>query len=274
MNLFARVAAAGSFLAAAEREKRSAATLARGIGALERDLGYPLFLRGRSGVTLTEKGIALLALVAPLTGEMDLLETAARGLASAAAIQPVRITGTEPVIAEIIAPAVSGLLRDLPDLKIDLHITNALVNLTRYDAEIALRLVEPAGNSLLTRRLALFSLALYRHESLPADQAGVIGYDLSLGVTPEVRWVRDAGFEDRVRLRSSSTRTLLNAVKAGAGMAVLPDIIAESVPGLVRVEGLPRVQPKPLYMIVHRDVARRPEVRALMRWLVRLFRNA
>ncbi|MGQ0565639.1 MAG: LysR family transcriptional regulator [Gemmobacter sp.] len=272
LRLFAAVARAGSFAGAAAETGLSAVTLARRIGRLEADLGTVLLLRGPEGVVPTEAGRRLFAEGAgPLAGMADLAGFARR--LGEAAQSPVRVSATEPVIAEILAPALPRLVLADPALRLHLCVADAVVNLSRHEAEVAIRLARPEGDSLMVRRLARLDMGLYGRADVPPD-AMVIGYDDKYGEIAERRWLRTAGLEAQVRVRTSSTRSILAAVAAGAGIGVLPALLAERAGGLVPVPGHPPVPPRDIWMMAHRDVARQPQVRTVMRWIVAAFRAA
>jgi DNA-binding transcriptional LysR family regulator len=272
LRLFGLVAREGSFSGAAGAAGLSAVSLARRVQALEADLGVVLFLRGPSGVTLTEAGRALFEQSAKAAAAMAEVEGAARRLGRTMPSAPVRVSATEPVIAEILAPALPGLLARSEAPAVDLTVADAVVSLSQHAAEVAVRLARPEGDSLKVRRLARLDMGLFRLAG--TDGAAVIGYDDKYGEIAEVRWLRQAGLEGRVRVRTSSTRAILAAVAAGAGIGILPVWLAARVPGLVPVPGHPPVPPRDIWMMVHRDVARRPEVRRVMQWIITAFRAA
>lgn len=64
---------------------------------------------------------------------------------------------------------------------------------------------------------------------------------------------------------------MLEIVRSGFALAVLPDIIAQRDRDLVRVAGTPTVPPRPLWMLVHPDVERQKEVRLVTKWITSLF---
>lgn len=271
LRLFGMVARAGSFARAAPAAGLSAVSLARRIEALESDLDVVLFLRGRAGVTLTAAGQSLLGRLDGVSAAMAEVEGAARRLGRSPPGAPVRVSATEPVIAEILAPALPRLL-DRPDApRLDLAVADAVVSLSQHAAEIAVRLARPEGDSLVVRRLARLEMAFFGRGEQPAG--AVIGYDDKYGDIAELRWLRQAGLDGRVRVRCSSTRGIVAAVAAGAGSAVLPVRLAARLPELRPLSGYPPVPPRDIWMMAHRDVARRPEVRVVMRWIVTAFRD-
>ncbi len=275
LRLFAAVARAGSFSGAVQATGVSAVTLARRMTRLEAALDVVLVLRGPLGVTLTEAGQRLFdRSLGPLDAMADLAGMARR-LAEATPA-PVRISATEPVIAEILAPALPLLLAPDRGLGVHLRVADAVVSLPRHEAEIAVRLARPEGDSLMVRRLARLEMGLFGRPEVAAAMPPppVIGYDDKYGEIAERRWLRGAGLDARVRVHTSSTRSILAALEAGAGIGILPAVLAARAPGLAPVAGYPPVPARNIWMLAHRDVARRPDVRRVMRWIVAAFRAA
>jgi DNA-binding transcriptional LysR family regulator len=269
-QLFDIVARTGSFAAAAGAAGLSAVSLARRIDTLEHELDAVLFLRGPAGLTLTEAGQRLHLRLAAALDRMAEDEADLRHVARVGDVAPVRVSATEPIIAELLAPALPDLMSLMPRLTVELQVADAVVSLPRREAEVAVRLARPKGDSLLVRRIARLGMGVYRRPGSSPEEAEVIGYDDKYGDIAEVQWLRVAGLRPRIRM--SSTRGILQAVRAGAGIAVLPDVLA--LPGLVTVPGLPPVPPRDVWLMVHRDVARRAEVRKVMHWILRAFRTA
>src|SRR6185436_4500968 len=128
-------------------------------------------------------------------------------------------------------PALPTLLAAAPDIRIDLSSTTDVVSLAAREADVAVRLVRPVGDSLFIRRLPPFDLALFaarsylagrRPDSLDLQRERILAFDLSYGRIAEVVWIEEAGLAPSVVLRSSSTRALIHAAAAGAGVALLP----------------------------------------------------
>ena len=274
LRIFAAAARRGSFSAAASDVGLSAVSVARRISALEKELGVPLLVRGTRGVRPSEHGARLLGAIAPLERSLADIARLACGLRDDPTGRPVRISGTEPVIAEIVAPGVPGLQRDHPHIRLDLAVAANPVDLAGNEADIALRFAAPDGNRLRVRRLCDYSLSLYRASTLDGvawDALPHIGYDDAYGEIAEVVWSRRSGLP--LRIRTSSTRAMLALVLGGAGTALLPDVVARRHPGLLRIEAAPAVPSRTLWLLVHPDVARLTAVRTVIAWLVRTCRE-
>lgn len=187
----------------------------------------------------------LLDAIGPLERSLAEVVRCAASLLDGPSDRAVRISGTEPVISEIVAPQVAGFLEVHPQIALELNVSAGLADLADNEADIALRFAPPAGNRLRVRRLCDYSLSLYRARTLDGawDALPHIGYDGTYGEIAEIVWARQAGLTPR--LRTSSTRAMLALVLGGVGTALLPDVVAillRTKPGSIRTERIPKVR--------------------------------
>jgi DNA-binding transcriptional LysR family regulator len=286
LHLFLQVAQANSMSAATGQLKLSVATISRRLEALERQMGIPLLKRTPRGLTLTEQGAALKQRAADCESEMAGIARFAASLRTAAAAPFIRMSATEPVISEIFAPEMARFTMLNPAWRIELRVENTLVSLALNDADIAIRLTRPTGDSLMAKRLKPLAMGLYGQRDYVASitatdgpdlgRAAFISYDDSYGPIPELRWITEGGFGPQVRVRTSSTRGMVNAVAAGAGLAILPKVFASRQPGLVEIRSstCPPIAERNIWIVWHRDMTRRPGIRETIRWVEECFRRA
>ncbi len=261
----------------------SVATAARRIDALEKALGLRLFDRSPDGIVLTTHGRALEARATPAVAAIADIDRLAAALRSGAWPDPIRVSATEPVIAEILAPSLPVLLTRAPELKLELSVSTEVVSLAAREAELAIRLARPSGDSLIARRLpdvafGLFAAHTYLAGRRPADlvlsRERLLGYDMSYGRIAEIAWLEEAGRAGALTMITSSTRALLTATRAGAGLALLPRFLVRGAPELIEIPSprpLPRRSP---WLVWHRDLARARPLRVVRDWIVAAFRDA
>ncbi len=267
----------GTLSAAARRLNTSIATVSRRIEALEAALGLALLQRTPSGVVATPAGSRIQRLAAGAAEQLEQLNRVAAQLRQDPE-EPVRITSTEPVISEILAPRLPALQHGTA-FPLQLSVQTANVSLARHEAELAIRLDRPVGASLVTRRLEEINMGLHASAAFTAAHGTaltaatpLLGIDNSFGSIPETRWVQAHGLEDSLLLRSSSVRTLLNAARAGLGAALIPDFLA-AAEGLVPLTAPPVPARKP-YLVFHRDLRRLPRIVHIRKWIVDCFAQA
>jgi DNA-binding transcriptional LysR family regulator len=275
---FVAVADASSTLAAARAIGVSQTTVARRLAALEASLGLTLFERLTAGYRLTAAGEALLPAaraVAMAAGEVA--DTAAALTRDASGT--VRLTASR-IHAETILPAI---LHDLhhahPGILIEVDTSDAFLDLGTGIADVALRSCErPEGAGLVGRRVADDLWAVYCSRGyadthgLPSSRAALASHEFIGGGGPGVwqlyqPWLAQLGLEERVAVHHGSPTGLLAAVRAGSGLAVLPCIVAEHDPALIRC--LPPVPeaPRSVWLLTHERVRHAPRVRVVLDFL-------
>jgi DNA-binding transcriptional LysR family regulator len=282
IRVFLATARTGSLTEAAGTLRLSQPTLGRRLKRLESTLGAPLFDRLPNRLALTPLGRALLDSATAMGEAAAAFARRADGLALAP--QPVRVTATTSVSAFMTAHLPELLAETGADLTI--LSTRAALNLAQREAEIALRMDRvPAEGDLVTRRLCRFGFTLYAARGLRAargdDWSGDWGGAPVIGL-PETRrrpsqsgWVDDtaAARGGRIVARLSELPMRLDAVRRGLGATLLPCVLGDGDPGLVRVLDPPEALREDVHLLVHRDVRDLPAVAAVAEALVRLFRR-
>lgn len=150
---FLVTADAGSLSAAARRLGLTQPTLSRQVAALEEALGVTLFARVGKRLTLTQSGLDLLDHVRDMGDAASRFSLAASGQAQSA-FGLVRITGSDLFSQYVLPPLLADLRRDHPGIEIELIASNAVQDLRRREADIAIRNVRPTQNDLIARQLA------------------------------------------------------------------------------------------------------------------------
>ena len=242
---FLAVVDEGSLSAAGRRLGLTQPTVARHVEALERALGGDLFLRSQHGLAPTELALDLQPYAERLAATAaSLLRTA--GGRHGEVRGSVRVSASEMVGVMHLPPILAGLRRRHPGLVIELALSNALHDLLQQEADIAVRMVEPAQDALISRRLAPVEIGLHAHRSyldrrgMPASVEDLAGHDL-IGFDRETPGLR--GFVARfpglnrasMALRADSDIAQFAAIRAGFGIGMCQVVLARREPDLVRV---------------------------------------
>jgi len=160
-----------------------------------------------------------------------------------------------------------------PGLRVDFLITEALLDLARGEADIALRGGRPRDDALIGRKIAdcpwlVFASRAYiarhgRPESVQ-DLAhhAVIGFKGQLAESSTVRWLLAHTTSATMVAHSDSLLGALSAVKSGVGLAILPAYLGNAEDDIVQVLDAPPDLAQPLTMLVHPDLRHTPRVRA------------
>lgn len=273
LRCFLLVERHGSLSGAAEKLGVSVATLGRRIDALETGLGFRVVRRTPQGAAVTPEGKRILDLIRSGAERFDQLDRLVKHLVADSERPPIRISSTDPMVADVLAPHLPRLFNDHPGIRIELESSLELSNLNRGDADIAIRMVRPTGQTLVARRLPIVSMGLFaspgylagRPTPLDLSTERLLWYDRAYGDIVENVWLRTRGLEDRVVMRTGSVRVLARAAAAGVGIAPLPSFIAKQH-GLTPVgeHGLPDRTP---WLVFHRDTRASASMKAVRAWI-------
>lgn len=263
---------AGSLAAAAARLGVDASTMSRRLSALERQLGAALFQRTPSGLVPTPLGERVLPLAEGMEAAMQDVARVAQGVQSQAAGH-VRLACPEGLALQVLVPGLPALRAAHPALRLELSMGFAVADLTRREADLALRFVRPSRGDLVFRRVAELPLGAFIAPELLArlgpparpEDLPWVGLAHALAHHPEARWLSQHVAAEPV-LRFSSYVVLADAVRRGAGACVMTAAAAGAL-GLVPVPlALPPADRLSLYLVTHRALRRVPRVDAAWRW--------
>lgn len=263
------IARAGSLSAAAKKRGVAVSTISRRIEALEAHLRLRLIDRLAQGARLTAEGSEIAAAAEPLSAQLDRVRRVAEALQGELAELPVRVSATEFVISDVLAPRLERLWAEDAHFPVHLQSEAAVVSLAGREADIAVRMIRPEGASLVIQKLPTLHLGLFARRNgncMPAPDRLLV-YDDSYGRLPELDWLDSMGLRKNVVMRTASTRSLLTAARSGAGAALLPKAIAGRYPDLIEIDVGCSPPSRTPWLTVHRDLHRQPSVRKVHKWV-------
>ena len=245
LRFFLELARTGTLAGAARRLGVEHTTVSRRIQALEKQMGATLFAREAGGHRLAEAGRHLLPSV-------EAMEAAVLGVERAAPTPGggpsglVRVGATEGFGTQILAPHLARLTQKHPQLSIDLLALPRMLHLSRREADIVISLERPTRGAVIVTKLADYTLHLYGQREYLARRPLVaqredlrhhafISYVDDLLFTKELQFLDQLYPPERFAFRSTSITAQYEAVRAGAGLAVLPAFLADRDPILARV---------------------------------------
>lgn len=281
LRTFVAIAENGTLSAAARELATSVSTVSRRLDALEADVGLQLVVRTVDGTYLTDDGEQLLPRALSSVEAGDAFWRAAAAAREGVGREPVRLSATEPMISDVLAPALPALNAASPSTVLQLSSSNEPASLARRDADMALRLVRPTGDSLIARRLPDIQLGCFCSRSflgkrkvstIDIAEEPMLVFDDSFGEIAEVRWLRENDLEAQTVLKSLSSRALMNAAVAGAGVAIVPRFMARSAK-LVEVPA-PAIPSRQVWLVLHRDLRHNREMQVVRNWVVSTVRDA
>lgn len=237
--MFAKVAEEGSFAAAARLMGVSVPTVSRAVARLEERLGGRLFNRTSRQLALTEFGQSMAAKASEMYRQAEEVESEAYELS----VQPrgqVRLAIPMSFGLRWVAPLMPELIRQFPELSIDLHLSDAPVDLIAEGFDAALRIAALPDSSLVARRLCAVTQYLVASPAYLAEQ-GVPQHPRELtsrqcfsyayrAKSQVWRFTHDSGAQEDIApngpLRVTNSDALLAPLLAGMGIAELPEFMA------------------------------------------------
>ncbi len=290
LAIFAKVVETRSFAGAAAELGLSKATVSKAISRVESRLGARLFNRTSRRFALTDTGRMLSERAARILAEGEAAETDA--LAQSATPRGlIRLAVPMSFGISQIAPLLPDFLVAYPEVAVDLHLSDAKVDLIGEGFDAALRIAVLLDSSLVARRLCgvtRFTVAapayLARHgrPTHPRDLESHACFGYAYLPTPDVwRFSNRAGEEVSVRpsgpLRANNGEAIMPAVLAGLGIAELPDFIVREALADGRLEAvLPdwSLALGGLYLVTPSAGPRPARVEALVDFLTRRLRRS
>jgi DNA-binding transcriptional LysR family regulator len=274
---FLAVLDAGSLTRAARVLQAHQPTLSRHVAELEAQLGVPLFERTGRGVTPTAAALSIADAARQMHDGADQL---GRALARQrdATTGTVRITTSEVAACWLLPPVLAALQLEEPGIQVELVASNALANLLRREADIAVRMVRPQQGSLIARRLGEIGICAAAHDSYlaragtprtPTDLLAhrLIGYDaddlLMRGFAAMGYPITRAQFA----LRTDDQVAYGRLVAAGAGIGFVAAYNLAHWPGVRPLLPMLKIPPLPCWLAVHREIRGNPVVRRVYDFL-------
>jgi DNA-binding transcriptional LysR family regulator len=241
LAIFAKVAETRSFAAAAAELKLSKATVSKAVSRVEAKLKTRLFNRTSRRIALTEAGHQLSDRAAHILAEGEAAEdealarsTAVRGLVRLAVPMSFGVLHLAPLLPEFLA--------QYPDVSIDLHLSDAMVDMIGDGFDAAIRIAALPDSSLIARRLCGMHRYLVGSQSYlkkrgrprhPLNLATHVCITYGHAAAPETwRFTQKNGKSTTVRpsgpLRVNNGDAMMPTLIAGTGLGVLPEFIVRN----------------------------------------------
>lgn len=250
LRIFHTAAESGSFTHAAEKLGMSQSAVSRQISALEDDLGLKLFIRHARGLVLTEVGEQLFRTAHRMHWELQQVETQ-MSESQDAPTGPLIVTTTVGIGSTWLSSRIDEFLRLYPQIQLEIRLNDAELDLAMREADVAIRLHRPNQSEMIQRKLFTVHNHFYASQSYIEDTGAPKSVEdldnhriISFG-EPVPSYLGDINFLERLGRPDNSPRRailrvnaiygMMQAARAGIGIAMLPDYVTEKEDGLVRV---------------------------------------
>ncbi|HTU67146.1 MAG TPA: LysR family transcriptional regulator [Steroidobacteraceae bacterium] len=258
---------------AAERMDVDLSTVFRRLNALETRLRVRLFDRSARGYQLTAAGERAAAAAERVETELLSLDREISGRDQQLSGR-LRITASETLSHAVLPPLLATFHAEHPRIEITLAIDNRIMDLSRREADIALRVRRPTDPTLFGRRLTGVAWAFYA----PAASTGtlrkdgrsynfarhtVIGWDEPARIVAS-DWIASHVPAERIGFRCNSLVNQLDAARAGLGIALLPVYLADRDAGVRRISPVLPDLSSELWIVTHQDLKNTARIRAFL----------
>jgi DNA-binding transcriptional LysR family regulator len=281
VRLFLALCRARNLGGAAQALGVDASTVSRRLAALEEALSATLFDRGRDGIAPTEAAEELMPVAEEIEEAMARFASEAEGLERQVA-GLVRIACPPDLAEVIVAPLVPELRTRHPALHLEIHPGETVLDLSRREADLALRTVRPVRGDLVVTRLgevrwvAVADPGVARRLGPLRDWADApwVGFGERLSAVAPARWLATHARGAEPVVRTDSLMLQIALARKGVGVALVPEPSAEHY-GLVPLKTSARLRdgtaPWPtdeLFLVTHRALRQVPRVRVVWELLV------
>ncbi len=267
----------GSLLGAARTLGATQPTIGRHIAELEAQLGVLLFERTGRGLLPTPMALQLADSARAMENGANQLGRSVSG-AEAGISGTVRVSASQPVACYLMPPILAQMRLALPEIQVELVSSNAVSNLLRREADIALRMVQPRQASLVVKRIAKVTLGTYAHRDYlrrrgtPRQLQDLLNHELLGNDRDETILKGMAGFGLPVTRASFAFRcddllAYWQAVRAGLGIGFVSDYLAATDKDVLQVLPGVKLPAIPIWLTVHREIRTSRRIRAVYDFL-------
>lgn len=278
LRVFLAIAREGTLGAAARKLGQTQPTMGRRLQALERALGHQLFQRTKDGFVLTDEGAAVLrhaermeeealAFQRQLTGQEQQLD----GM--------LRITSSDWFAEYILTPVIAEFSKQYPRVIIELLTDSRFFSLSRREADLAFRIQPFDEPDVVSRKLLRMPYGVYIAADYPRPETGdgtgasLLVMNIAFGGMPEVDWLQRMLPNARVGFRSNARPVQARMCVKGAGVAVLPRPLGDTIENLQRIDLGEEPPTRDIWVGYHRDMRRLARLRALLDMVVAQLAN-
>ncbi|MGE4248887.1 MAG: LysR family transcriptional regulator [Parvibaculaceae bacterium] len=278
----------GSYAAAGRALKVTHVTIMRRVAALESRLGVKLFHRSEQGFQATHAGREIAAYAASVSEGISSLERRLEGR-DRKPQGTVRIATTDTLFHGFLAPQVKNLKAAFPGINCEISTDNRFLNLTKGEADIAIRPSNTPPDSLFGRRVANLAYAVHgapwtsRNPSrepvmsrLPAliERFSWVGLSEDLQHTVPWQWLGRNIPGERICARFNSILAATHAITSGLGIGIAPCVLASDNTRLVPLSPVLPDCDTDVWILCHRDLKDLPRIRGVTSHLANAFRKA
>lgn len=264
------VANKGSIAAAARVLGVNRTTVLRRINAFQDNLNCRIFVRSESGYVLTPEAEKMINAAREV--ENTLFDMQREIIGRELKLEgEVRATTTDSFVVSLLGPHLASFQEKHPFIVVNLLSSNGVLDLSRRDADVAIRPTKSPDPNLIGHRLCDVEFGVYatadfiRHQNKDnIFSLNWVGLDDSFAGTQILNWYRSEIDQESVTMRCDSFVTLRMAAENGLGLALLPHFLGDSSDKLIRLDAPTAELTTGLWILTHPDLVRSARVHAFI----------
>jgi DNA-binding transcriptional LysR family regulator len=274
------VATAGSLASAARLLGVNHTTVLRRVSAFEERVGVRVFDRLPTGYALTADGAELIAEARQIEERITALgrQIAGRDLQLSGTL---RITSTDTLMDSILPEVLAAFRAAHPGIELELTISNLMLNLSKRDADVAIRPARNPPETLVGRHIAKVAFAIYAGEPYLSKRGKIgnledeqwVGPDDSLSDTAVAQWMRTELEGAEITFRADSFSALRQAARTGLGLVALPCYLGDTTTDLTRVHPPIEQMETALWILTHEDLRQTARVKTFTEFAANAFKR-
>lgn len=279
LKFFLTVSQSGSIRKAANLLEVNHSTVSRRISQLESSLGVRLFDKLPSGYVVTPAAEEIIQNVLDINEQASAIERKVFGRDTHLSGN-LRITLPEALATHLLMPDIRRFTDSYPGIHLELVISDEEFNLSKREADIAIRVTSSSppdylvGRHLLTYGMCSYAtpeyLAQCDIQSQP-ETANWLGWD---DPEPLPQWVKNSDFpKSTIKHQVNHILVQLEAAKAGLGISTLPCFMADPEDSLIRVPGAKVHPSRDIWLLTHKDLRHIARVRTFMSYMADTIRG-
>ena len=270
------IADTGNVANAANQLNVHQSTVFRRLNTLEKDLGVRLFERFSNGYVMTIAGEDFYRSAERIETDIFALNRRINGQDTRPS-GTIRVTMTDALLLGLLAPCLSEFRQAYPEIELEVLVSKEVLNLTKREADLAIRATKQPLETLVGRKVATVATAIYgskkylRTHEVSASPVRLgrgtvdpylndlnrhdwIGFDETVIESATASWLKQTVPDVRFRYRLNTCMGILAAVKENTGLALLACYLGDSDRNLLRI-GMPIPQlEKQLWILTHEDL--------------------
>ena len=267
LRIILAVQDSGTFAGAAARLRINETTVARRLARLQKSLGVTLFDAADGVRKPTGQCEAILARARAI--ERQIAEVATAASTPPGVSGRFRIASTNSITEEILAPRAADFLMRNPGITLHFMTSNENVNLSRWQADFAIRLRKPEKGEFTITKLADVRLYLFQPVNTHDEDVRnlVCAYPSDLDLTPESRELVARGLQSRARCVTGNIRAVRALVQSQACTGILPEYLCRDLLNEPRLTATLLNEHREAWFLIQQHLKRNPAARLVMDWV-------